>query len=179
MLVGPSKTGVFKWAVSAKAIYFILVLGSRFADLPFAVVVFTKSNKGTMVILRDTVFLKTSVSEVVFVKIREIRICAKDLINIFFSGDSYELPEARITFPNDRAGMIVLITKITGKAKFLIAVETAISEKESVFSLEWMDRWSDGRWTLITPDPLNLFADFASREGWIGITLLVLNLLKD
>ena len=25
----------------------------------------------------------------------------------------------------------------------------------------------------------NLFADFASREGWIGITLLVLNLLKD
>jgi hypothetical protein len=115
----------------------------------------------------------------VFVKIRKIRIGAKDLINIFFSGDSYELPEARITFPNDRAGMIVLITKITGKAEFLIAVEAAISEKESVFTLEWMDRWSDGRWTLITPDPLNLFADFASREGWIGITLLGLNLLKD
>jgi hypothetical protein len=75
--------------------------------------------------------------------------------------------------------MIVLITKITGKAEFLIAVEAAISEKESVFTLEWMDRWWDGRWTLITPDPLNLFADFASREGWIGITLLVLNLLKD
>ena len=165
MLVGPSKTGVFKWAVSAEAIYFVLVLGSRFADLPFAVVVFTESNKGTMVILGDTVFLETSVSEVVFVKIRKIRVGAKDLINIFFSGDSYELPEARITFANDRAGMIVLITKITGKAEFLIAVETAISEKESVFSLEWMDRWSDGRWTLVTPDPLNLFADFASWEG--------------
>ena len=141
MLVGPSEAGVFKWAVSAKAIYFVLVLGSRFADLPFAVVVVMESNKGTMVILWDTIFLEPSVSEIVFVKIRKIRVGAKDLVNIFFSGDSYELPEARITFANDRSGMIVLIAKITGKAELLIAVETAISEKEPAVSLEW---WIDG-----------------------------------
>ena len=68
MLVGPSEAGVFKWAVSAKAIYFVLALGSRFADLPFAVVVVMESNKGTMVILWDTIFLESSVSEIVFVR---------------------------------------------------------------------------------------------------------------
>jgi hypothetical protein len=178
LLVGPSEAGVFKWAVSAKAIYFVLALGSRFADLPFAVVVVMESNKGTMVILWDTIFLEPSVSEIVFVKIRKIRVGAKDLVNIFFSGDSYELPEARITFANDRSGMIVLIAKITGKAELLIAVETAIREKEPAVSLEWMDRWWGGRRIQVTPGPLNLFADFGSWEGWIGITLLILNLLK-
>ena len=165
MLVGPSEAGVFKWAVSAKAIYFVLVLGSRFADLPFAVVVVMESNKGTMVILWDTIFLEPSVSEIVFVKIRKIRVGAKDLVNIFFSGDSYELPEARITFANDRSGMIVLIAEITGKAELLIAVETAISEKEPAVSLEGMDGRRDRRWTRVIPGPLNLFADFGSWRG--------------
>ena len=82
MLVGPSEAGVFKWAVSAEAIYFVLVLGSCFADLPFAVVVVMESNKGTMVILWDTVFLETRVSEVVFVKIRKIRVGAKDRVGL-------------------------------------------------------------------------------------------------
>jgi hypothetical protein len=93
-----------------------LVLGPGFVDFPFAVVAVTESDKGIMVILRNTVFLKTSVSEIVFVKVREVRVGAKDPVNVFFFGDSYKVPEARITVANDRSGVPVLITEVTGEA---------------------------------------------------------------
>jgi hypothetical protein len=92
-----------------------LVFGTRFPDLPFAVVAVTKSDKGGMVILWNTVFLETSVSEVMLVKLREIRVSAKNSVNIFFSGDSFEVPEARITFADDCTGVSVLITEVAGE----------------------------------------------------------------